>query len=79
MKKIVTKIILSAVVAAMAALLLAGCREGSGPSTKLMEQPSTEFREQEENPQVSIGHPKKIVIDTVRSPRNDAMGVPLDR
>lgn len=70
MKKIVTKIILSAVVAATAALLLAGCWEGSGPSTGLREQ---------ETPQVSTEHPKKIVIDTVRSPRNDAMGVPLDR
>ena len=65
MKKIVNRIIIPAVVAATAALLLAGCQEGNGPSTGLREQ---------ETPQVSTERRKKIVIDTIRLPRNDAMG-----
>lgn len=41
MKKIVTKIILSAVAAAMAALLLAGCQEKNGSAKQVKEKPST--------------------------------------
>ena len=97
MKKIVNRVIIPAVVAATAALLLAGCQERNGsakqvkekPSTELQERPSIELRDHpstelkdhpstglrdQDSTQVLTERRKKIVIDTIRLPRNDAMG-----
>lgn len=47
MKNITKSIILSVAVAAMAALLLAGCHEGNRPSTELRDRPLVQLKKQE--------------------------------
>lgn len=48
MKNIKKIIILAVAVAAIAALLLAGCHEGNRPSTELRDRPSAQLKNQEE-------------------------------
>ena len=47
MKNIAKSIILATAVAAIAALLLAGCQEGNRPSTELRDRPSAQLKNHE--------------------------------